>query len=59
MGELLKRVAAEAITDKLKRQLRRVGSAILTNREVSQCTRGCVEDTVHANETIEQACCVY
>ena len=35
MGELLKRVAAEARTDELKSQLRKVGSAFLTHREVS------------------------
>ena len=35
MGELLKRVAAEARTDDLKTQLRKVGSAFLTHREVS------------------------
>lgn len=35
MGELLKRVAAEARTDELKSQLREVGSAFLTHREVS------------------------
>ena len=35
MGELLKRVAAEARTDELKIQLRKVGSAFLTHREVS------------------------
>ena len=35
MGELLKRVAAEARTDELKIQLRKVGSAFLTHRELS------------------------
>lgn len=35
MGELLKRVAAEARTDELKTQLRKVGSAFLTHREMS------------------------
>ena len=35
MGELLKRVAAEARTDELKTQLRKVGSAFLTHRELS------------------------
>ena len=35
MGELLKRVAAEARTDEFKFQLRKVGSAFLTHREVS------------------------
>ena len=35
MGELLKRVAAEARTDELKTQLRKVGSAFLTHRKVS------------------------
>ena len=35
MGELLKRVAAEARTDELKTQLRKVGSAFLSHREVS------------------------
>ena len=35
MGELLKRVAAEARTEELKKQLRKVGSAFLTHREVS------------------------
>ena len=35
MGELLKRVAAEARTVELKTQLRKVGSAFLTHREVS------------------------
>ena len=34
MGELLKRVAAESRTDELKVQLRKVGSAFLTHREV-------------------------
>ena len=35
VGELLKRVATEARTDELKTQLRKVGSAFLTQREVS------------------------
>ena len=35
MGELLKRVTAEARIDELKYQLRKVGSAFLTHREVS------------------------
>ena len=35
MGELLKRVAAEARTEELKSQLRKVGSAFLTHRKVS------------------------
>ena len=35
MGELLKRVATEARTDELKVQLRKVGSAFLTHRELS------------------------
>ena len=35
MGELLKRVAAEARADELQFQLRKVGSAFLTHREVS------------------------
>ena len=35
MGELLKRVAVECRTDELKSQLRKVGSAFLTHREVS------------------------
>lgn len=35
IGELLKYVAAEARTDELKVQLRKVGSAFLTHREVS------------------------
>ncbi len=35
MGELLKRVASEARTDDLKVQMRKVGSAFLTHREVS------------------------
>ena len=35
MGELLKRVAAEAATEELKFQMRKVGSAFLTHREVS------------------------
>ena len=35
MGELLKRVAAEARTEELKIQLHKVGSAFLTHREVS------------------------
>ena len=35
MGELLKRVATEAKTDELKCQLKKVGSAFLTHREVS------------------------
>ena len=35
MGELLKRVAAEARTDELRTQLRKVGSAFLSHREVS------------------------
>ena len=35
MGELLKMVAAECRTDELKGQLRKVGSAFLTHREVS------------------------
>ena len=35
MGELLKHVAAESRTDELKMQLRKVGSAFLTQRELS------------------------
>lgn len=35
MGELLKHVAAEARTEELKMQMRKVGSAFLTHREVS------------------------
>ena len=35
MGQLLKQVAAEARTDEIKQQLRKVGSAFLTHREVS------------------------
>ncbi len=35
MGELLKRVASEATTEELKVQMRKVGSAFLTHREVS------------------------
>lgn len=35
MGELLKRVASEARTEELKVQMRKVGSAFLTHREVS------------------------
>ena len=35
MGVLLKRVASEARTEELKSQLRKVGSAFLTHREVS------------------------
>ena len=35
MGHLLKQVAAEARTDELKQQLRKVSSAFLTHREVS------------------------
>ena len=35
MGELLKRVAAEARTDELKTQLRKVGSAFISHGEVS------------------------
>lgn len=35
MGEVLKRVAAEARTDELRTQLRKVGTAFLTHREVS------------------------
>ena len=35
MGELLKRVTAEARTDKLKKQLRKVSAAFLSHREVS------------------------
>ena len=35
MGELLKRVAAEAATEELKFQMHKVGSAFLTHREVS------------------------
>ena len=35
MGELLKRASAEARTDELKSQLRKVGSVFLTHREVS------------------------
>ena len=35
MGELLKRVAHEARTEELKKQMRKVGSAFLTHREVS------------------------
>ena len=35
MGELLKRVASEVRTDELKSQLEKVGSAFLTQREVS------------------------
>ena len=35
MGELLKRVAYESRSDELIKQLRKVGSAFLTHREVS------------------------
>ena len=35
MGVLLKRVASEARTEELKSQVRKVGSAFLTHREVS------------------------
>ncbi len=35
MGELLKRVAVEARTEELKTQMKKVGSAFLTHREVS------------------------
>ena len=35
MGELLKHIAAEARTEELKIQMRKVGSAFLTHREVS------------------------
>ena len=35
MGDLLKRVACESRTDELKTQLRKVGAAFLTHREVS------------------------
>ena len=35
MGELLKRVTAEARTEELRTQLKKVGSAFLTHREVS------------------------
>ena len=35
MGVLLKQVASEARTDELKQQMRKVGSAFLTHREVS------------------------
>ncbi len=35
MGELLKHVASEARTEELKVQMRKVGSAFLTHREVS------------------------
>ena len=35
MGELLIHVAAEARTEELKMQMRKVGSACLTHREVS------------------------
>ncbi len=35
MGELLKNVAAEVRTEELKIQMRKVGSAFLTHREVS------------------------
>ena len=35
MGELLKRVAGEARTEELRTQLKQVGSAFLTHREVS------------------------
>ena len=35
MGEILKRVTAEARTDELRTQLRKVGSAFLTHREVN------------------------
>ena len=35
MGELLKHVAAEARTEELKMQMRKVGSVFLTHREVS------------------------
>ena len=35
MGELLKQVAHEAKTDELKEQMKKVGSAFLTHREVS------------------------
>ena len=35
MGELLKHVAAETRTKELKMQMRKVGSAFLTHREIS------------------------
>ena len=35
MGELLKQVAPEARTEELKVQMRKVGSAFLTHRDVS------------------------
>ena len=35
MGVLLKRVASETRTEELKQQMRKVGSAFLTRREVS------------------------
>ena len=35
LGELLKQVAAETRTDELKKQLRKVGAAFLSHREVS------------------------
>ena len=35
IGQLLKQVASEARTEELKQQLRKVGSAFLTHREVS------------------------
>ena len=35
MGDLLKRVACESRTDELMTQLRKVGNAFLTHREVS------------------------
>ncbi len=38
MGVLLKHVASKAKTEELKSQIRKVGSAFLTQR--SECTRG-------------------
>ena len=51
MGVLLKQVAAEFRTEELKTQLRKVGSAFLTQR--SQCTRSSISHIVNTHEAIE------
>ena len=54
MGVLQKNVASEARTEEFKSQIRKVGSAFLTQR--SECTRGSVQAIVPTHETAEHVC---
>lgn len=53
MGQLLKHVAKEHITEDLKTKLIRVGAAFLTHKEVS------AQEAVYPYETLDLCCCVY